>query len=196
MPLSISDGAGKGNLAAVNDENQLQVIAETLSLPNFQSATHGQAFTAIGEATCAAATVVALHLKNTDVARNLVVYDVHLQVVDAAGGTAFPSAANYYEVALNRTVASGGSAVTAANMNTTSGNTPSVTLTDSAPTMAGTAAVIDKDIIKDDGFLRIHTYDGAVILGNNETLELSMVGDHTSGTIVATAHFAMVHHGA
>jgi len=190
--MHIDDGTGSGKKAKVSAENRLLTQSVSESLQHHISREEQQAYQVIGSATIANATTPVLHIKNTSSSLWLVVTYIRCTTVDAAGGTALPSDATRWQLALNRTHASGGSAVTPVNINTGSSNPANVTVYDSGPTLAGTAAVIDDEPIEAEGKLAKWNKDGSVIVSPSGTIEISLVSDHTSGTARARMSFLMV----
>ncbi len=181
-----------GTTVGVSPENQLQVVAESKSLQHFISQEKQNTYQVIGTATIANATTTVLHLKNTDSERDLVISYIRVQTIDAASGTALPSANTYFDIGLDRTVSSGGSAVTPVNVNASSGKTASVTATAAGPTMAGTFAEIDRWYCDADAGSNTFRKDGSIILGLNDTIEVRLTSDHTSGTAYARITFMMI----
>jgi len=191
MGWSIRDGAGKGNSARVDDKGRLWVDSKSLSMQHLASHKDGQAYQVMGISTLANATVAALHIKNNSSDLDLVVTYIRHQIIDEAGGTALPNASNYLRVAFGRTYASGGAAVTPVNMNKKSGNDADVTAYQTSPTLAGTATEFDRWYTKAEADMHSWNKEGTVILGKNDTMELSYVGDHTSGSIFTRMSFVM-----
>jgi len=188
MPEQIRDGTGKGYPARVDDTNNLRVRARAVS-PQHDAAENGKAFQIVGTATLGTGTTTVIHLKNTSPNDDLVFTYLRHQVVDASGGTAFPNASNYFSVRLNRTYASGGSTVTAANTQAGSGVVAQLTAYDTNPTLAGTALELDRWYTKANGDMNTFNKEGSVIVPPNQTIEVSYVGDRTSGTIYARLSF-------
>lgn len=191
MGFEIVDGTGAGNRAEVNDNNELVTLARSISLQHVISSRDGQAYQVIGTASLAAATVVGLHIKNNSSTKDLVVTYIRHQIVDESGGTALPNASNYFRIAMDRTYSSGGSTATPVNVNAASGNSADVTVYQGAPTLAGTAAEIDRWYTKAEADMNTFNKEGAVILGQDDTLELSYVGDQTGGTLYCRLSFVM-----
>lgn len=191
MSQMIKDGTGRGYLVKVTNENELAVESISESIQHHISSVKQEAYQLIGTATLAAGTVVGVHLKNTSADKQLVVTYIRHQIIDQSGGTAIPNASNYYRVALNRTYSSGGSIITPVNVYAGSGNAAEVTAYGSNPTLAGTAAEIDRWYTKAEADMNIFNKEGAVILPPNQTLELSYVGDQTAGTLYTRISFIM-----
>lgn len=191
MPDSIKDGEGTGREAGVDLDNRLRVVSKTESYQHILSAEKQQAYQVIGTATLASGTVTVLHIKNISSSMNMVITYVRHQVLDQAGGAAFPNASNYFQIALERTYASGGSTSTPVNIFVGSGNTPEVTVYQGAPTLAGTAMEIDRYYTKAEGDMNTFNKEGALVIPPNKTVEFSYVGDQTSGTIYTRVSFLM-----
>jgi hypothetical protein len=169
------------------------VYAQSASNQHVISEDNQDAFQIIGVATLASGTVTALHIKNTSNKRLVISYIRH-QVIDAAGGTAFPNASNYFKLALGRTYSSGGSAKSPVNVYSGSGNDADITAYEGAPTLAGTANEIDRWYTKAEGDMNAFNKEGALIIPPNQTVELSYVGDQTSGILYTRVSFYMEEH--
>lgn len=191
MPDSIRSGTGDRYEAGVGSDNRLMVISKSEALQHVLSQEFEEAYQCIGIATLAAATVVSLHVKNTSSDKNLIVTYIRHQIVDHAGGTAFPNASNYFRVALGRTYSSGGSAATSVNVFTGSGNSAEITAYQGAPTLTGSASEIDRWYTKAEADMNAFNKEGALIIPPNQTIELAYVGDQTSGTIYSRMSFLM-----
>jgi len=189
MPEIITDGTGKGYRAQVGSDQRLHVWAKSSSNQHIASEENEQAFQVIGTATLSSGSVTVLHIKNTDVSKLLVVNYIRHQIVTASGGTSFPNDDNYLSIGLNRTYASGGSSVTAANVYGNSGNISQTICYDSNPTLTGTVREIDRWYTKAAGDMNVFDKEGSIILPPNGTLELSYVGDKTSGTVYSRVSF-------
>jgi hypothetical protein len=178
--------------AVVNFEGKLFTISETHSLQHENSWYNENTYQVIGDVTLANATTTVLHLKNTDATRNLVISYVRVQAIDPTGGTAPPAAANYFQLGLDETVSSGGTAVTPVNVNAGSGRVADVTATDNGPTMAGTFAELDRWYLDSDGGAQTWNKEGSIILGLNDTFSVRVVSDNTGGTAYARVTFMMI----
>lgn len=181
-----------GTIAGVTPENQLKVEAENLPLQHYVSRVNQNAYQVWGTATPVNGTVTVLHIKNTDPNNYAVVTYIRVGAIGLAGGTAPPAAANYFEIAFDRTVSSGGTAVTAVNVNRSSGKTALITATHNGPTMTGTAVVSDRHYLQAQGDETVHTKAGSMILGLNDTLEVRFISDNTSGTLYSRITFLMM----
>lgn len=193
MALRIEDGGGTGRQVQVTDEFQLKVVSENHELQHHESLTNGEAYQVIGDfAAVNNSTHAVLHLKNDDTTKLLVVSFIRVQLLNVSGGTALPDPGNRFEIGFGRTVSSGGTAVTPVNMNTTSGNTASVTATDNNPTMAGTFTEFDRWYPDSGESMMTFNKQGSLILGQDDTLEVRVVSDHTAGTAYARVTFMMI----
>lgn len=191
MPNMIRDGKGKGYLAQVDSNNRLRVSAESESIQHLVSLNEQNAYQCIGTTTLAAGTVTALHIKNISTTKNLVVTYIRHQIIDAAGGTDFPNVSNYFSASVGRTYSADGTVLMCVNVRNPSANTPEVLIYHEAPTLAGTAKEFDRWYTKADGDMNTFNKEGALILGPTGTLELSYVGDKTSGTIYTRISYIM-----
>jgi hypothetical protein len=191
MPIEIKNHSD-GTTAGVTTENQLEVQSESHSLQHHVSSRNENAYQVWDTTTLTNGTKTVLHLKNGDSAKKLVVSYIRLQMIDPSGGTAPPAAANYFDIGFNRTVSSGGDTLTPVNMNAGSGKTATGTFTGNGPTMAGTFAEFDRQYVEADGKMIIYNKDGSAILGLNDTLEIRVTSDNTSGTAYARVTFVMI----
>ena len=190
MALQILDGQGRGYTAGVTQEGLLRVQAQTNAIQFHHSREHGSAYQVQGDfASVNNSTHAVLHLKNTSSTKVVVVTYIRCQFLDYAGGTALPNVATYWDFGLNRTVSSGGTAVTPVNMNATSGNAASVTATDNNPTMGGTFLEFDRYYPSSEADQLTYNKEGTLILGQNDTFEIRITSDHTSGVAQARVSF-------
>ncbi len=191
MPDSIRDGGGSGRLVKVSRENRLEVESKTESLQHHVSNEHEQAYQVIGTAALASGTITALHIKNISNDKNLIATYIRHQIIGPSGGTAFPNSGNYFSVALGRTYASGGVVTLPVNVFSGSGNTADVVAYKDTPVLEGTANEIDRWHTKADGDMNTYNKEGALIIPPSQTLELSYIGDQSSGILYARLSFIM-----
>lgn len=191
MAEQIKDGRGRGNVAGVNSNNQLEVYAQAASLQHVLSHRDGQAYQVWGIANLGSGTVIPLHITNDNADRDLVVTYIRWQVIDPSGGTGLPNVSNYMTIGLGRTYASGGAIAVPVNINARSGNIPQLTVYQGNPTLAGDAKVFDRWYPKAEADMNVWNKEGTVIIGNNDTLELAYVGDHSGGIVFARVSFLM-----
>jgi hypothetical protein len=185
MSIFIEDGHGAGYKLRINDEGQARTQSEIHELQHHISWNDGQCYQTVGlETAIAAATQTILHIKNTSAAKKFVVSYMRLQIAGEAGGTTLPNAANYFQIGFGRTYSSGGSSVTPVNMNQTSGNVAPLTAYDESPVMAGTFTEFDRWYPR-SGEMQTYNKHGSLILGLNDTIEVRLVSDHTSGHALA-----------
>lgn len=189
--MLIEDGKGSGLQAKVSSNHRLYVDAKCSSLQHIISEESEGAFQVIATATAAIGTVVLLHITNNDPVDNIVYSYARLQNITLAGGTAIPSSANYFSISLGRTYASGGAAVVPVNVHAGSSNVAAVTAYQTNPTLAGTALEIDRWYPTKDGDSEKYAKEGSVIIPAGQTLEISFVGDHTSGLLYSRSSFYM-----
>jgi hypothetical protein len=192
MSLLIGDGEGSGFSAGVTDENQLKTLSVIHSIQHHNSVTDGNAYQVIGDfAAINNSTHTILQLVNDSSVRFTVITYLRISAVGLTGGTALPSATNYFQIGFGRTITAGGTAVIPVNMNQSSGNTASVTATDNNPTMTGTFIEADRWYIEANGIENTYYKDGSIVIGVGETMEVRVVSDHTAGTAYARLSFIM-----
>lgn len=189
--MKIESGVGNGKWAAIDKNNRIQTASETFPYQHIISKEEEQAYQVFGTTTVANGSVVALHGKNTSTTRNMVFTYFRHQVLDAAGGTAFPTTASYISMNANRTYSSGGSVATPVNMSIGSGNLAEATFYVGAPTVTGTATEFDRWYTKSEGDMNTFNKEGAFIVQPGQTFDMSYTSDHTSGTIFVRASFLM-----
>lgn len=187
----IKDGTGKGFLVKVNSDNRLEVESSSNSIQSVLSIEKRQAYQVIGVATLAIGTTTALHVQNTSSDKNMVVTYIRHQIVDQAGGTPIPNANNYFKLAFGRTYVSGGAPATPINVNNGSGNEADIDSFQGDPVLTGTEEEIDRWYTKAEADMNSLNKEGAVVIPPNRTMELSYVGDQTSGIIYTRLSFLM-----
>lgn len=189
--MLIEDGNGTGRQARVDGNHRLVTSAKARPLQHVVSEEDQQAYQCVCIATAASGTTVIGHYKNTSTTRNMIVSFIRLQNITLAGGTAVPSTANYFSISLGRTYVSGGTLTEAVNVYSGSSNTSDVIGYAGGPTLAGTALEIDRWYPASDGDEQTFNKEGSVIVPAGQTLEISFVGDHTSGTLYSRLSFIM-----
>lgn len=187
--MKIESGTGNGRYAAVDNLNRLAVSSISLPRQHFVSKVDNNSFQVIGTATPANGTVNVLHLANNTSDRTYTLTYVRSQVIDAAGGTAFPNASNYWQMGFGLSYASGGSAVSSVNLFAGSSKTPGAISYDSNPTLSGTFDEIDRYYFKADGDAETYSKDGSVIIPPGRSLTARFVGDNTAGTLYTRFSF-------
>lgn len=187
MGFQIEDGRGSGRTAAVNEQNQLTVHAVMEAAQKYSTET-GRAYQIIGDfAALNNSTHTILNIVNTSSTQRAFISYIRCQIIGAAGGNF--TAATRFEIGTGRTVASGGSTVTAVNMSFGSGLLAEMTSTDNNPTMTGTFTEIDRWYPKENGEMQTFRKEGSIMLSKNNSLEIRCVTDHTSGTAYARVSF-------
>jgi hypothetical protein len=191
MPMKIKSGIGNGYEAGVNADKRLMVEAESVTIQHNVSHLKEQAYQCIGVATLTSGTTTALHIRNTSANKIMTITYIRHQIIDQAGGTALPNANNYYRIALGRTYVSDGSAVIPINVYAGSGNSAEVIAYQGNPTLTGTAEEVDRHYTKAEGDMNTFNKEGSLIIPPTKTIELSYVGDQTSGIIYTRISFLM-----
>lgn len=190
MGFQILDGTGSGYSVKVDSNNEMLVKSNSSSLQHIVSLRDGESYQVVGDfASVNNSTHTVLHLKNTSSTKYVVITYIRAQTVDLAGGTAAPNAGLYWQLGTGTTVSSGGTAVIPVNVNFTSGNVANATCTDNNPTMAGTFTEIDRYYIQSESDTVTYNKEGSIVLGKDDTLELRVTADSTSGTAYARVSF-------
>lgn len=189
--MKIESGTGNGKYAGVSINNRLEVVAVSIPLQHEASKDRNKAFQVWGEATLASGTVTPLHITNSSTTDTATVTYIRVQTIDPAGGTALPSAANYYQIGTGQAHSSGGTAKTPINMAVGSTVTSGVVAHNANPTLSGTLNVFDKEYVKAEAEVSRYGKEGALVLLPGESMTIQFVGDHTSGTVYSRVSFFM-----
>jgi hypothetical protein len=190
MGFHVDDGTGKGYSVKVDSNNEMLVKSNSASLQHVVSERDGEAYQVVGDfASVNNATHTILHIQNTSATKNLTVTYIRLQTVDLAGGTAPPTANCYWQIGKGTTYSSGGTAVTPSNVNLASGNTASATCYDNNATVAGTFVELDRYYPQSEADSVTYNKEGSIVLGKDDTLEIRLTADNTSGTAYARVSF-------
>lgn len=193
MSLTIKDGGGTGNEASVTTAGQVKVIAESHSTQFHHSLENEAAYQVTGDfASINNSTHALIHFKNTSTTKIVIVTYLRMQMLDFAGGAAVPNVATYFSLGFGRTYGSGGTAVTPVNMNRGSGLTADATVYDNNPTLAGTFTEIDRWYVQGEGIEQTYNKEGTIILSQNDTFEIRVTSDHTSGVAHARMSFLQI----
>lgn len=178
--MRIDDGQGKGFQAGVDKTNRLKTIAVAVSQQHHASIDHGKAFQISGSYTVTGAgTFNLLHLVNTSDTDLIVGTYIRPQVAGLAGGTF--GTATYFTQNFGGEYSSGGTAVSAVNMNQTSGNVPSITAYGNNPTLTGTLTEFDRWHPEQGTDELVYRKEGTLILGTNDAITFRLVTNNTSG---------------
>lgn len=189
----IIEGPKRGTSVNVTKDGDLATRAIVHELQHHHSREEGQVYQLIGDdVTIASGTNTLLHIRNDSSTHAVVISYIRMQAVDLAGGTTPPSINTYFQLGFGTTYTSGGTAVTAVNVNRTSGNTANITAYDNTPTVGGTFVEADRWYPSGDGDEQVYNKHGSIILGKNDTLEIRLVTDNTSGTGYCRITFTML----
>lgn len=195
--MIIDDGQGRGYKAGVDGTNRLKTVSIAVPQQHHASIEHGKAFQVLGAVTIAGAgTYNILQLANDSDTDVLVGTYIRPAVASLAGGT-FGSA-TYFEADTGGVRSAAGSAVSAVNMNLTSGNVAPITAYDSNPTLTGTLTPFDYwyPEAATDNFS--FNKQGTLVVGKNDSVTFRFITDHTSGLARVRLSFLMTeigHHG-
>lgn len=190
--MIIESGSGNGKIASVDEDNRLAVVSFNLPFQHLIAKDYNKTFQVWGEANLASGTVTPLHIKNTSSDKVIVVTYIRWQVIDQAGGTALPSAANYLDLGFGPTYSSGGTSVSPVNMSSGSSTIASVSCYQGNPTLSGSLTVADRWYPKAEGDMHMWDKQGSTLILPGATLAIQYTGDHTSGKVISRVSFAEV----
>ena len=190
--MIIESGSGNGKIATVDSDNRLSVVSFGLPFQHLIAKDYNKTFQVLGEANLASGTVTPVHIKNNTSDKVLVLTYLRWQVIDPAGGTGLPSAANYMELGFGPTYSSGGTAVTPVNMSSGSSVISGAVAYEGNPTLSGSLTVADRWYPLAEGEMFSYNKEGATIILPGATFAMQFTGDHTSGKVIARVSFAEV----
>lgn len=180
-----------GTTAGVTTQNQLKTVSENHELEFHASWFEENCYQInVVDATVTATTDQVIHIKNTSSTKRLVITEMHLQAVTDIAETA--EVTEYFEIIVNDTVASGGVAGTATNLNLQSGKVAEVTITITDPTMDGVGTVIDRIYNPRAGEEITIEEHGGLILGLNDTMHIAFTSGAAAGHVKARVTFVML----
>lgn len=178
--MRIVDGKGRGYEAAVDPTNRLKTAAVSFPVQQHASYDEGKANQILGLVTVAGAgTYNILHLRNDSATDDLIFTFMRPAVQTLSGGTLGIN--TYVEFAFGGDYASGGTVAEPINMNRISGDVIALTAYTGNPTLTGTLTGFDywHPEATTDNF--VFNKNGTLILGQNDTLTVRLVTDHTAG---------------
>lgn len=190
MSIQIADGTGKGFLTSVNEQNQLKTVAEEHTMEHFHAREYSRVFVIVDTYSFTGNSVV-FHMKNDSQRRNIVFHEVFMQIMNPAGGTTFPSTNTYFVTEYGPTRSSGGELITAVNTRRDSGLLSDTTIY-KGPTVSGTGEEIGRWYPKEDADWIKQKHEESFIMGFNDTFQVRLVTDHTSGTALVKIRFSEV----
>ncbi len=187
----IKDGTGKSYLAKVGQDNLLWVKSKSSSLQHIISENDQDAYQVWGTASLTSGITNILHVVNNSSSKNMVITFIRLQIISEAGGTAIPNDSNYFTLGTGRTYATSGEEAIPINMFLGDGKISETTVYQENPNLNGTSAEFDRWYPKASGEMYIYNKLGALIVPTERSLEISFVGDHTSGTAFSRISYIM-----
>jgi hypothetical protein len=188
--MKIESGTGNGKYAGVSLGNRLETVSVSVPIQHEASKLRQKSFQVWGETTLASGTVTPLHITNSSITDTATITFIRWQLIDPAGGTALPSAANYLQIGTGATYSSGGTALSPTNMAIGSSVVSNVTAY-SGPTLSGSVTAFDKEYAKGEAEMRSYSKEGALVILPGESVTVQFVGDHTSGTVYSRISFFM-----
>ena len=190
--MIIESGIGNGKMAAVDGDNRLLTTSFNVPFQHLIAKDYQKTFQVWGESNLSVGSVVPLHIKNTSQDKVHVITYIRWQIIDEAGGTALPSAANYIEFGYGAEYASGGTLKTPVNMTSSSSVLSGLTAYQGNPTLSGTPTAFDRHYPKSEGDMYSYNKEGAALLLPSATFTAQYTGDHTSGKVYCRISFAEV----
>lgn len=188
MGAKIQDGTGTGNLAQVNSDNELHVLAVTQSEQHWASLKTSEAYQTWGTATLSSGTVNVLYLENESLTRDIIITFIRMQVL-GSGGATLPDSGNYFEIVRNTDYTSGGSAADNICVNFGSTSDSDSDAYDSGPTLdTAQAEVLERWYPKDHGDMMSFSKMGAIVIPSDKSILVRYIGDQTGG--IAYARFS------
>lgn len=168
--MIIQDGRGTGKKVEVDAQNRMTTFADTRSILAEISRNHGNSYVFshmdyVALTTTGTETGI-LHVKNTSATLNL-----HIVSIRTCGTVI--NQWKLYKNSTGGTLISDQTAGSAVNMNVTSSNTAEATVYKGADAKTVTGGTMMGHLINDIGHSDEH-FDGAIILGRNDSIELSV----------------------
>ena len=163
--MKIEDGTGSGRAVAVNAVNRLDVSSRSSSREFYVSRDDGQAYSFTSAFTADTGEEI-ISIKNTSATKPLFIWRVTLSAANAAVFTTFQVTSG----------TSGGTPITAANLNLTSANAAEATSYGDAQvtgSLSGTRLLLSRVGAGDE---KIINTDGAIILGQNDEIAITYTG--------------------
>ena len=185
----IEDGRGSGKKARVDDNNRLVVNSRSESIQHYTSHEEENAYQIMGVTTLTPGTVVCQHFTNNDQSLDMVLTYIRHQVIETTA--TLPSSDNYFRIAFGRTYVEGGEEIAPINVFRGSGNDADVSIYCGNPTVEGTAEEIDRWYTKAVGDMNVFNKEGAVVIGQGNTIEFDYIGTGT-GFLYTRASFLMM----
>lgn len=151
----------------------------------------GGVYTILGTTTPANGTKTILWIQNDSSEFILVPDRVY---VEAVGITGIPTSSIYISLGFDRTYSSGGTTATPININRTSTKTADVTAKYDGPTLSGTFVESHRwypDAASAASFDMIVTRANDMVLGRTDTMEIQVVSNSATGTVLALVKFMM-----
>ena len=190
MAFIIEDGTGAGYRAKVNDKNQLYVLSQSRSIQHFTSHEEGRAYQLLSSTTISGAGKSnILLIKNISQIYDIVITYIRLQAIGLAGGTAIPSVNSYFSIYKNPIYNSGGESVVPINVNFSSAFLSECLCYKNGFSVSDDGEEIDRWFVEDASKMHTFNKEGSVIIGQNDSIGISLNTDHTSGIAYSRISF-------
>lgn len=187
MGFQIEDGTGNGYALQITKKNAISGVVESQHIQHHFSRIDGQVYQVpINFRFTTAGTYTVMHIKNTSTTKLLGVTYIRAQGVGFSGS--LPSSGSYFSVGRNTLYSSGGTKLTPVNVNFSVSNQAEAILY-SNPVVTGTFLEFDRWYIEPNAVEQRYEKWGSIILGQNDTLELRLVTDSSTGILQARLTF-------
>lgn len=191
--MIIDDGKGSGKKAKVDVDNRLAVSSRAESIQHYISHEEEQAYQVLNVTPFTAGTTVACHFKNVSADKDMIITYIRHQVLNPSEtlpSNADPETGEFFRIAFGRTYSSGGAETLPVNIFRGSGNLAEVEFHCGNPTLSGIAVEIDRWYTQSDTDMNVFNKEGSVVIGPNQTIELSYVSKGT-GHLYSRLSFLM-----
>lgn len=190
MAIQIFDGTGKGYTAKVTDENQVLTQSETHDLEHHVSRKAGRTFSIQATQDITGNTNI-LHITNASQTRQIIISELDVEHIDLSGGSALPSSNTYFQISFDTTYDSGGTELIPVNLRRDSGNLSAGVVRKNG-TVTGDPVEWKRLYPHINGNPTFYDFRNSLLLGFNDTMQISLVTDHTSGLVSATLFYTEV----
>jgi hypothetical protein len=183
----ITDGKGSGRAAEVNIHNRLETDATSHSAQSRASIQDEQSYQISTTHTITNSDVPMLYLQNDSSTHHLVITYIRVMSIGAAAS----NVGAYFTILLGDSYTSGGTALTAINVNENSGNIADSTAYDgtNSLTVSG-GSEIDRNWTANT--MQSYDKEGSVVLGKNDSITINHLGSTVAGTAYARISYYFI----
>jgi hypothetical protein len=187
MAFQILDGTGKGYFAKVTEANALLIKGEVHQIQHHYSKYYGDVYQAVTTFTVpSSGAYTIMHMKNTSPSLQMCITSVSLQAIGFSG---IPDINSYISIGTDTVYSAGGSLKTPTNVNLSSGNSAEAIFYTQNPTVTGELNEFDRWYLESSGIEIIRQNFGSIIFGSNDTLEIRLNTNESSGYLKVGVEF-------